>query len=121
MKNDFVMTKEDVDEMKAKAEDVKQTGIPSKLLVPTSYQLRTQTHSSEKSWTSNQPQRASNLNQLGFSEDSSGETYNFPDLLDLPTAVAPNPNVLDSSGFHGMTKHELDLFRSSFRSINNQE
>ena len=94
MKNDFVMTKEDVDEMKAKAEDVKQTGIPSKLLVPTSYQLRTQTLSSEKSWTPNQPQQASNLNQqtVDFSEDSSGETYNFPDLLDLPTAVAPNPN-----------------------------
>ena len=36
----------------------------------------------------------SNLNQqtVDFSEDSSGETYNFPDLLDLPTAVAPNPN-----------------------------
>ena len=94
MKNDFVMTKEDVDEMKAKAEDVKQTGIPSKLLVPTSYQLRTQTHSSEKSWTPNQPLQASTLNQqtVDFSEDSSGETYNFPDLLDLPTAVTPNPN-----------------------------
>ena len=98
MKNDFVMTKEDVDEMKAKAEDVKQTGIPSKLLVPTSYQLRTQSwegkSSSEKSWTSTQPQQASNLNQqtVDFSEDSSGETYHFPDLLDLPTAVTPNPN-----------------------------
>ena len=66
MKNDFVMTKEDVEEMKAKAEDVKQTGIPSKLLVPTLYQLRTKSMESQEEQT------------VVTNEDT------LPDLLNIP-------------------------------------
>ena len=68
MKNDFVMTKEDVEEMKAKAEDVKKTGIPSKLLVPTLYQLRTKSMESQEEQT------------VVTNEDS----FSLPDLLDIP-------------------------------------
>ena len=52
------MTSEDVEEMKLKADEVKKTGIPSKHLVPTSYQLRIKS---------------------GWHEDD------LPDLLEIPT------------------------------------
>ena len=73
MKRDFVMTSEDVEEMKLKADEVKKTGIPSKHLVPTSYQLRTKSTPTE------------NVVQ---SETSTSDNNEFQDLLEMPTEMS---------------------------------
>ena len=47
MDTQLVMSKEEIDEMRKKAQEVKETGIPSKELPQTSYEIRVQEHQNE--------------------------------------------------------------------------
>ena len=47
MDTQLVMSKDEIDEMREKAREVKETGIPSKELPQTSYEIRVQEHQNE--------------------------------------------------------------------------
>ena len=47
MDTQLVMSKEEIDEMRKKAQEVKETGIPSKELPQTKYEIRVQEHQNE--------------------------------------------------------------------------
>ena len=47
MDTQLVMSKDEIDEMRKKAQEVKETGIPSKELPQTKYEIRVQEHQNE--------------------------------------------------------------------------